>query len=113
MLETAQKLGGGKGEPKQVIRAVLDRLAENRPSAETIVAQALRELADTTAFVRDHRIVSIYDTPIKVVDMPEFERGVAVASCAPPGPLEKDGITFFNISPPPSNWTAAQVRSYL
>jgi uncharacterized protein (DUF885 family) len=44
--------------------------------------------------------------------MPEFQRGVAVASCASPGPLEKHGQTFLNISPPPANWNAGQVDSF-
>jgi uncharacterized protein (DUF885 family) len=98
--------------PSDVVRAYLDKLSDQRPDAATVVEQARRELADATAFVRKHKLVSVYDTPLKIVEMPEFQRGVAVASCGSPGPLERNGITFFNISPPPSNWTPAQVESY-
>jgi uncharacterized protein (DUF885 family) len=100
------------GDRKLLIRSVLDKLAESRPKADTIVAHATRELAGATDFVRRHHLVSVYDTPLRVVEMPEFQRGVAVASCASPGPLEKNGITFFNISPPPAQWSADQVDSY-
>ena len=37
---------------REVIKAVLDKLAEQRPTASTIVDQSRRELADATAFVR-------------------------------------------------------------
>lgn len=97
---------------KAIIRAVLDKLAEQKPEAGTIVEQARRELVEATAFVRKSGLVSVYDTPLRIVEMPEFQRGVAVASCASPGPLERNGLTFFNISPPPANWTEQQVESY-
>lgn len=100
------------GDRKVVIRAVLDKLAEQKPKAGTIVEQARRELVDATAFVRQSGLVSVYDTPLRIVEMPEFQRGVAVASCASPGPFERNGLTFFNISPPPANWTEQQVDSY-
>ena len=113
MYETARTLyKGNSTDRKEVIRAVLDRLAEQRPTAATIVDQSKRELADATAFVRKQNLVSVYDTPLRIVEMPEFQRGVAVASCASPGPLERNGVTFFNISPPPASWNQQQVQSY-
>ena len=45
--------------------------------------------------------------------MPEFQRGVAVAYCDPPGPLDKGQDTFYAVSPIPDDWTDAQVDSFL
>ncbi len=112
MYETSLKLGATPGERAKVIRSVLDKLAESRPSASTIVELAKRDLTEATAFIRSKGLVTLYDSPLQIVEMPEFQRGVAVASCASPGPLEKNGITFFNISPPPSGWSQALVDSY-
>ena len=106
------KTAAGSADRNKVIRAVLDKLSENRPDAATIVAEATRELAGAAEFVRKHELVTVLDTPLKIVETPEFQRGVAVASCAAPGPLDRTGITFFNISPPPAAWTPAQVESY-
>ena len=39
--------------------------------------------------------------PVKVIMMPEFQRGVAVAYCDAPGPLEKGLPTFYAVSPVP------------
>jgi uncharacterized protein (DUF885 family) len=49
---------------------------------------------------------------VKVIVMPEFQRGVAVAYCDAPGPLEKNGETFYAISPTPSEWTKERVESF-
>ena len=45
--------------------------------------------------------------------MPEIDRGVAVAYCDAPGPLEADGQpTFVAVSPTPRDWPADRVRSF-
>ncbi|NUQ82909.1 MAG: DUF885 domain-containing protein, partial [Bacteroidetes bacterium] len=97
---------------KNVIRTVLNRLSDNRPTAETIVAQAAADLDSITAFVRQAGLITVPDEPVKLIVMPEFQRGVAVAYCDSPGPLEKNGETFYAISPPPADWTADRVTSY-
>ncbi len=45
--------------------------------------------------------------------MPEFQRGVALAYCDPPGPLDKGQKTFYAVSPIPDDWTDKQVESFL
>ncbi|MBK6351669.1 MAG: DUF885 family protein [Proteobacteria bacterium] len=42
-----------------------------------------------------------------------FQRGVAVAYCDSPGPLDKGQRTFYAVSPIPADWTEAQVGSFL
>jgi uncharacterized protein (DUF885 family) len=45
--------------------------------------------------------------------MPEFARGVAVAYCDSPGPLETAALpTFYCISPTPADWPAHRVESF-
>jgi uncharacterized protein (DUF885 family) len=51
--------------------------------------------------------------PLEIILMPEFQRGVAVAYCDSPGPLDKGQRTFYAVSPIPSEWTDAQVDSFL
>ena len=50
--------------------------------------------------------------PLDVIVMPEFQRGVAVAYCDSPGPLEKNGKTFFAIAPTPANWAPMKKESF-
>ena len=42
----------------------------------------------------------------------ELKRGVAVAYTDPVGPLERNGETFYAISPTPSNWTPTRSESF-
>jgi len=97
---------------KRVVSDVLGRLAADRPTNATIVGLADAALKSTTEFVQAKDLVSLPQEPVKVVVMPEFKRGVAVAYCDTSGPLEKRGETFFAISPTPSDWNAARVESF-
>ncbi|MFN8005945.1 MAG: DUF885 domain-containing protein [Terriglobia bacterium] len=101
-----------KGDRKKVIKAVLDKLAESRPNNETIVGLAKQDLQSATEFVRQQQLVSIPEEPVKIIVMPEFQRGVAVAYCDSPGPLEKNGETFYSISPTPADWPKSRVESF-
>jgi hypothetical protein len=95
------------------VRDVLDGLAADAPTDTTILARCTAALAETTAFVRDRQLVSVYDDPVEVVVMPEIDRGVAVAYCRQSGPLEATPLpTEFAVSPTPSGWSSAQVDSF-
>jgi uncharacterized protein (DUF885 family) len=94
-------------------REVLDRLGAAAPDESTILAFCAQALAAQTAFVRDHDLVTVYDDPVELIDMPEINRGVAVAYCDPPGPLEPTPLpTFIAVSPTPPDWTADRVASF-
>jgi uncharacterized protein (DUF885 family) len=97
---------------KYVIKKVLDKLAEKRPNNENIVAQANQDLKETTEFVRAKNLVTVPSEPVKVVEMPEFARGSAVAYFDSAGPLEKKNETFFTISPTPKDWSDARKESF-
>ncbi|MBS0661492.1 MAG: DUF885 domain-containing protein [Verrucomicrobia bacterium] len=97
---------------RTVCRAVLDKLAEKRSTNDTILADAERGLKAITAFVRAKDIVRVPTEPLKLIVMPEFRRGVSIAYCDSPGPLEKNGETFYAISPTPSDWPPARVESF-
>ena len=94
------------------IKAVLDEAAKKHPTNESIIPQATKTLAETTAFVKEKRFVTVFDEPLEIVPTPEFQRGVAVASCSPAGPLEKNKKTFYYISPTPEDWPPERVESF-
>jgi len=103
---------GDTADRRTVIRTVLDRLAERHPDNGTIVAAATGDLGMATEFVRAKSLVTLPSDPVKVIVMPEYQRGVAVAYCDAAGPLEKNGQTFFSISPTPKDWTKERVTSF-
>ena len=97
---------------RAVIKAVLDKLAESHPANDNIVERAKADLNRCTEFVKSNNLVTVPTEPVKVLVMPEFLRGVAVAYCDSPGPLEKNGETFFEISPTPKDWTKQRAQSF-
>jgi uncharacterized protein (DUF885 family) len=97
---------------KQVIKAVLGRLAEAHPTNETIVPLATDAVKEATDFVRANNLVTVPNEPVKVIVMPEYSRGVAVAYCNSVGPFERRGETFYAISPTPTDWPAERVQSF-
>jgi len=108
----AVSLVGGRADD-DTVRAALDRLAADHPDDASIVGLATGTLDETTAFVREADLVSLVDDPIEVRTMPEFDRGVAVAYCDAPGPLETAGVpTFYCIAPTPAGWAPERVESF-
>jgi uncharacterized protein (DUF885 family) len=45
--------------------------------------------------------------------MPEFRRGNSLAYLDAAPPLDPDAASYYAVSPPPADWTPAQVRSFL
>jgi uncharacterized protein (DUF885 family) len=96
-----------------VVRQVLDRLAREVPDDATILGFCRDALAAQIAFVTGRRLVTVYEDPVQVIPMPEIDRGVAVAYCDSPGPLEPATLpTFIAVSPTPADWTPQRVASF-
>ena len=110
--ETAAHLDDGDADGR--VRRVLDRLAaEGHVDDATIVGMCVDAMAQTTEFVRAQDLVTVYDDPVEIIVMPEIHRGVAVAYCDPPGPLESTPLpTYFAVSPTPEDWSAERVQSF-
>src|SRR6266540_1347344 len=96
----------------KVTAAVLDKLAEQHPDDATVVGYAKEVVSEATKFVRSHNRVTIPDTPLDVIAMPEFKRGVAIAYCDSPGSLDKTGKTFFAVAPTPKDWSKERKESF-
>lgn len=96
-----------------IVRAALEVAYAKRPAADAIVETAKKNLEQATAFVQEHNLVTVPEAPIEIIIMPEFQRGVAVAYCDAPGPLDAGQKTFYAVAPLPEDWTEEQVRSFL
>jgi len=100
-------------EQQTAIVAALELAYEQRPARDKVFETAQRAYEQARRFVKDHDLVTVYDDPLEIIPMPEFQRGVALAFCDSPGPLDKGQKTFFAVSPIPADWTDTQVNSYL
>jgi len=125
MYEIARKVLAGKpkappmpdapsdAQQQAAIQAALELAYADRPARDKVMETAEAALARTTDFVRTKNLVTMPDSPVKIIPMPEFQRGVALAYCDPPGPLDKGLDTFYAVSPIPGDWTKKQVDSFL
>src|SRR5882724_11247617 len=108
----ADPAAAGLADKHKVTAAVLGKLAEQHPNDATVVDYAKKITAEATDFVKQHDLVTIPNVPLDVIAMPEFKRGVAIAYCDAPGPLEKNGKTFFAVAPTPKDWSKERKESF-
>ncbi|MGH8860127.1 MAG: DUF885 domain-containing protein [Jatrophihabitantaceae bacterium] len=109
----AGRLAGADHPDGDTVRSVLDDLARDVADDTTILARCRDALAGTTEFVRGQRLMTVYDDPVDIIEMPEIDRGVAGAYCNPAGPLEDASLpTQFAVSPTPDGWSDERIASY-
>jgi uncharacterized protein (DUF885 family) len=96
----------------KVTAAALGKLAEQHPDDTTIVDYAKKIVTEATDFVKQRDLVTVPNVPLDVIAMPEFKRGVAIAYCDAPGPLDKTGRTFFAVAPTPKDWSTERRESF-
>jgi uncharacterized protein (DUF885 family) len=113
LTEEAGRFAGIATPDSTTIRQALDELARDVATDETILPLCREALVETTEFVRKHKLMTVYDDPIDIIEMPEIDRGVAGAYCNPSGPLEMEPLpTQFAVSPTPKGWPAERIASY-
>ena len=96
-----------------IIRAALEVAYQQLPPRDGIVDIARQYLQQASEFVVEKNIVTMPEEPVEIIEMPEFQRGIALAYLSPPGPLDKDQKAFYAVAPLPADWTDAQVESFL
>ncbi|NJC38414.1 uncharacterized protein (DUF885 family) [Xanthomonas arboricola] len=100
-------------QQQAAIEAALELAYADKPARDKVVDEAKAALAQSTEFVRQKDLMTLPDSPVDIILMPEFQRGVAVAYCDSPGPLDKNLKTFYAVSPIPDDWNDQQVDSFL
>ncbi|HRG16328.1 MAG TPA: DUF885 domain-containing protein, partial [Pseudomonadota bacterium] len=100
-------------QQQSAIAAALELAYADRPARDKVVELATASTERATAFVREKGLITLPESPVKIILMPEFQRGVSVAYCDSPGPLDKHLDTFYAVSPIPDDWNDEQVDSFL
>ena len=109
----AAGLGAPAADGESLVRRALDSLAADALD-DTTILQFIREAFGTQReFVAQRDLVTMFGDPVEVIEMPEVDRGVAIAYCDVPGPLETAPLpTFIAVSPTPEDWPEQRVRSF-
>ncbi|HMC87909.1 MAG TPA: DUF885 domain-containing protein, partial [Gemmataceae bacterium] len=99
---------------RATIRQVLDRVNQDHGRVEELVRDGRDIVAQIKAFIREKDILRLPEPDhCQVVEMPEFQRGNTVAYLNPAPPLDAQAASLYAISPPPRDWDARRVSTYL
>jgi uncharacterized protein (DUF885 family) len=96
-----------------VVRAVLDSVAGDHPTANELLDFCRAELTRIEAFCREVDLVGLSDEPLEIGWTPVFLRAFGGAMLSSPGPLERGQKAIFSITPIPDDWTEEQAESSL
>ena len=115
MFEISARLVNARANADKLstIKAGMDVAARDRPPRDRVIAEATRTTEEATAYIRTKDFITVPDAPVRIIEMPKFQQGFAVAYCDSPGPLDRHLDTFYAISPIPEGWTEEQTRSFL
>ncbi len=97
----------------ELVRRVLDAISADHPLAGELLDFCRAEHARIEAFIRERDLIGLPDEPMQIIWTPPFLRAFGGAMLIPPGPLDFGLDSFFAITPPPDDWTDAQVESML
>jgi uncharacterized protein (DUF885 family) len=99
---------------RELVAKALAATARRHGKPETLVNDAKATVGEITKFIREKDIMRLPEPDrCAIIEMPEFMRGNSVAYLNPAPPLDIKARSEYAISPPPADWTAARVESFL
>lgn len=85
---------------KIAIRQLIDKLSTQHVKRDDFVNEVRKQIPQLIDFVNQKNLVTLDPKkPLVVRETPEYMRGFAGASISAPGPYEKLGNTYYNVTP--------------
>ncbi len=99
---------------RRLVTRVLSKIGDDHGEADHLVADIKGTVDEIKEFIRSHGIVTLHEPDqCRILAMPEFMRGNAVAYLNPAPPLDPRGSSEYALSPPPRDWRPDRVQSFL
>ncbi len=96
------------------IQKVLQAVSKAHCRPEELTREMEQRVTRLKKFITENEILQLPEPDhCKVVEMPEFKRGNSTAYMDPPPPLDPNATGHLAVSPPPKDWDAKRVNSYL
>jgi uncharacterized protein (DUF885 family) len=99
---------------RQTITKVIGAINQVHGKPEELVQDARATVEQIKDFIRKKNYVRLPDPDLcRVIEMPEFRRGNSLAYLDNAPPLDPQANSYYAVSPPPSDWDARRVESFL
>jgi hypothetical protein len=99
---------------RDTITRVIHAVNQEHGEATNLVADARATVANIKDFIRTRDYLRLPEPDhCSVIEMPEFRRGNSLAYLDNAPPLDPQARSIYAVSPPPSDWSAPEVRSFL
>ncbi len=99
---------------RMTIQSVIEEIGRDHGSPEKLSADAQVTVAALKQFITEKDILKLPNPDrCQIIEMPEFQRGNSVAFLEAAPALDTTASSIYAISPPPKDWSAARVESFL
>jgi uncharacterized protein (DUF885 family) len=99
---------------RATIRKVLEAMSGDHCKPEDLTQEMKQRVDRLKKFITANDILRLPEPDhCQVIEMPEFKRGNSTAYMEAPAPLDPNGTGHLAVSPPPKDWDAQRVNSYL
>jgi uncharacterized protein (DUF885 family) len=112
-LPTVVSEGSDEAVDSRTVSVVTAAISRAHHPAADLVQYCRDSYRGIVEFCRSRDVITVPDEPLEIEWTPPFLREFAGAMLDAPGPLDKGQKTFYFMTPPPDDWTPAQVDSYL
>jgi len=112
---TGAKIEGDPGarERKEIVRKVLDRIADDHPNPPELLDACKAAYAEAEVFVREKRIVTVPSEPFEIIWALPFHHPAQIAASILPGPLDRNMKYYFVVGPVSASMDARQIEMYM
>ena len=105
----------GDARENQVVREVLDHIAQDHSTPASYMGDVKKDLADARSFAEAKNLLTMpAGSNLQVIPTPEFERGIFAVAGFDPAPVFEPKLGgFFWLTPIPPDWPKERVESKL
>jgi uncharacterized protein (DUF885 family) len=99
---------------RDTIAKVSAAVSQEHGKPEELLANTQATVARIKTFIRERDILQLPEPDLcQIIEMPEFRRGNSIAYLDNAPPLDPKASSYYAVSPPPADWGADKVKSFL
>lgn len=99
---------------RTTIAKVIVAVSQEHGKPEELLVNTQATVARIKKFIGERDILKLPDPDLcQIIEMPEFRRGNSIAYLDNAPPLDAKAASYYAISPPPADWGADKVKSFL